>query len=103
MNNLRFENMMEGASNFRSWRTRILFVQEENDIQNHVRFEITEPKGEVEKVKYRKNEGKAKRILIDYVKDHLIPHISVHETAKKMFDALIHSPSRDQDGAQFEV
>lgn len=86
---LRLEDRLEGANNFRSWRTRILFVLEENDIQNHVRIEITEPEEEEEIFKYRKNEGKAKRILIDFVKDHLIPHIYEQETAKKMFDALV--------------
>ena len=76
VNSLRLEDKLEGANNFRSWRTRILFVLEENEIQNHVKTEITEPEGEEKKTKYRKNEGKAKRILIDLVKDHLIPHIS---------------------------
>ena len=51
--------------------------------------EIVEPEGEEEKSKYQKNEGKAKRILIDSVKDHLIPHISELDTTKKMFDALV--------------
>ena len=89
VNNLRLEDRLEGANNFRSWRTRILFVLEENDIQNHVRIEFIEPEEGEERIKYRKNEGKAKRILIDSVKDHLIPHIYEQETAKKMFDALV--------------
>jgi len=33
---LRAEDMMEGATNFRSWKTRIL-VLEENEIQDHGR------------------------------------------------------------------
>jgi len=56
-----------------------LFVLEENDIQNHVRLEIAIPEEEDERVKYRKNEGKAKRIIIDSMKDHLISHISEQE------------------------
>jgi len=71
MISLRLEDRLEGANNFRSWKTKILFVLEENEIQNYVKNEITEPEGEEEKSKYRKNEGKAKRILIDSVKDHL--------------------------------
>ena len=39
--------------------------------------------------KYKKNERRDKRILIDSVKDHLIPHIARLETTKKMFDALV--------------
>ena len=86
---LRYEDRLEGANNFRSWRTRLLFVLEENDIQDHVKREIPVPDDDDEKVLYRKNEGKAKRIIIDSVKDHLIPHISEQETAKKMFDGLV--------------
>ena len=86
---LRYEDRLEGANNFRSWRTRLLLVLEENEIQDHVKMEILVPEGDDEKVLYRKNEGKAKRIIIDSVKDHLIPHISEQETAKKMFGALV--------------
>jgi hypothetical protein len=35
-----------------------------------------------------KNEMKAKLMIMDVVKDHLIPHISEKKTAKEMFDAL---------------
>jgi len=65
-----------------------LFVLEENDIQNHVRLELPLSEEEDERFKYRKNEGKAKSIIIDFVKDNLIPHIYEQETAKKMFEAL---------------
>jgi hypothetical protein len=86
---LRYEDRLEGANNFRSWRTRLLVVLEENNIQDHVNKEIPEPEGDDEKVAFRMNEGKAKRIIIDSVKDHLIPHISGQESAKKMFDGLV--------------
>jgi hypothetical protein len=33
----------------------------------------------------KKNEVKAKRIILDVIKDHMIPHIS----DKKMFDAML--------------
>ena len=52
VNNLRLEERLEGANSFRYWKTEILFVLEENEIQNHVKNEITEPKGEEEKTKY---------------------------------------------------
>ena len=86
---LRYEDRLEGARNFRSWRTRLLVVLEENNIEDHVNKEIPEPEGDDEKIAFRMNEGKAKRIIIDSVKDHLIPHISEQDSAKKMFDALV--------------
>jgi enterochelin esterase-like enzyme len=38
---------------------------------------------------HRKREVKAKRVLLDSVKDHLIPHISKKKTTKDMYDALV--------------
>jgi hypothetical protein len=38
---------------------------------------------------HKKKEVKAKQMIMDVVKDHLIPHISKKKTAKEMFDALV--------------
>lgn len=38
--------------------------------------------------KFKKNEVKAKRILTDSIKDHLIPNVSELKTLKEMLDAL---------------
>lgn len=35
------------------------------------------------------NEDKAKRIILDSLKDHLIPHIAKKKTAKDMFEVLV--------------
>jgi hypothetical protein len=86
---LRVEDRLDGATNFRSWKTRILLVLEENELQNHVKEVIPEPEGAEEKAKYKKNEAKAKRILIDSIKDHLIPHVVELKTAKEVYDALV--------------
>jgi hypothetical protein len=37
---------------------------------------LPEPKAKEAKVKFRKNEVEAKRILTDSIKDHLIPNVS---------------------------
>ena len=38
---------------------------------------------------HKKKEIKVERVLLDSVKDHLIPHLSEKKTAKEMFDALV--------------
>ena len=38
---------------------------------------------------HKKREVKAMPMLLDSVKDHLIPHISEKKTAKDMYDALV--------------
>jgi hypothetical protein len=40
-------------------------------------------------VAHNKREVKAKQMIMDAKKDHLIPHISEKKTAKEMFDALV--------------
>jgi hypothetical protein len=38
---------------------------------------------------HKKKEVKVKQMIMDTIKDHLIPHISEKKTAKEMFDALV--------------
>ena len=40
------------------------------------------------KEKYKKDMIRAKRIITDSIKDHLIPQVSYKDTPKEMFDAL---------------
>ena len=40
------------------------------------------------KVLHKKNLVKAKKIITDSIKDHLIPHVSSLKTLKDMFDSL---------------
>jgi hypothetical protein len=83
------KDMMDDATNCRSWKTRILFILDENVVQNYVKQNVSEPTSDEEKAKHKNNEEKDKRILIDSVKDHLIPHIVELKTSKEMFDTLV--------------
>jgi hypothetical protein len=40
-------------------------------------------------VAHNKREVKAKHMIMDTIKDHLIPHITKNKTAKQMFDAPV--------------
>ena len=40
-------------------------------------------------VAYKKDDAKARRIILDGVKDSIIPHISELDTMKKMWDAIL--------------
>jgi hypothetical protein len=42
----------------------------------------------LDKEKYKKNLVNEKRIIVDSIKDHLIPNVSSLKTPKQMFDAL---------------
>jgi hypothetical protein len=85
---MRVEDRLDGADNFRSWKHRVLLILEENELLDHVKQVLPEPEDEEAKAKFRKNEVKAKRILTDSIKDHLIPNVSELKSPKEMFDAL---------------
>ncbi|XP_059067626.1 uncharacterized protein LOC131858409 [Cryptomeria japonica] len=88
VNGLKVEDKLDGAANYTSWKFRILIVLEENDLLNYVKSVVDEPSDDTEKAQWRKNNLMAKKILIDSVKDHLIPIISKLNSTKDMFKCL---------------
>jgi hypothetical protein len=63
-------------------------ILDENDLLEHVTVGVLEPDEEEKKTKHKKNEKKAKRVVSDSVKDHLIPHISELQIGRQMYEAL---------------
>ena len=49
---------------------------------------MSEPADATKKAKHQKDTIRAKRIIADSIKDHLIPYVSSKKTPKEMFDAL---------------
>jgi hypothetical protein len=72
---LRVEDRLDGATNFHAWKARILLLLEEYDLRDYVEMVISDPNDPHELAAHRKREVKTKRVLLDSVKDHLIPHI----------------------------
>ena len=79
---------LEGVENFRAWKYRIGLILEENDLAKFIKENVPEPEENGAKEKYKKDMIKAKRIIVDSIKDHLIPQVSSKNTPKEMFDAL---------------
>jgi hypothetical protein len=79
---------LEGVENFCSWKYRIGLILEENDLAKFIKENVPEPEENATKEKYKKDMIKAKRIIADSIKDHLIPQVSSKNTPKDMFDAL---------------
>ena len=48
---------------------------EDNEIEYHLANDSIQSQAEAEKVKYKKDERKGKKILMDPIKYHLIPQI----------------------------
>ena len=79
---------LEGAKKFWAWKDRVLLILEEHDLENYVKGEVTELKGDEDKAKHKKNMVKDKNIIVDSIKDHLILRVSSLKTPMEMFDAL---------------
>jgi hypothetical protein len=85
---MKSKNKLEGASNFRAWKTRIDLILAKNKVLDIVKGKIVEPQSEAAMDKFKDNDINAMSIIVDSVKDHLIPYISNLDSSKKMYDAL---------------
>ena len=68
----KLDENLEGAYNFIAWKYRGMLILEEHDLEGYIKEEVKEPKGDEEKGNHKKDIIKAKRIIVDSIKDHLI-------------------------------
>ena len=76
---LRFEDRLEGAGNFNPWKQRISLLFKEVELWDIVESPVTVPDKTADAVAYadyQKRNIKAQRILMDAIKDHVMPHVS---------------------------
>jgi hypothetical protein len=79
---------LEGVENFSPWKYRIGLILEENDPARFIKEDVPEPIDVAAKAKHQKDTIRAKIIIADSIKDHLIPQVSSKKTPKEIFDAL---------------
>ena len=89
---LRFKDMLDGSTNFSPWKERIVLLLEEVelwDIVNNTQLNpITVLTDATLLDDFQKNNVKAKRIILDAIKDHVIPHIAGKSNAFEMWTSL---------------
>jgi hypothetical protein len=98
MNSMKSENKLDGASNFRAWKTRIDLILARNKVLDIVKGKIMklefkegeekEPQNVAAMEKFKDVDINAMSIIVDSIKDHLIPYIYHLDSSKKMYDAL---------------
>jgi len=79
---------LDGASNFVVWKARIFSIIDRNRLKGFVSRVIAIPVDPVANERYEEAMAKAKCIILDGDKDHVVPHIAKKETAKEMWDTL---------------
>jgi hypothetical protein len=97
-NSMKSENKLDGASKFRTWKTRIDLILAKNKVLDIVKRKIMKPElkeGEEKEPqniaaikKFKDVDVNAMSIIVDSIKYHLIPYISHLDSSKKMYDAI---------------
>jgi hypothetical protein len=79
---------LEGVERFCGWKYRIALILEENDLAIFIKEDVPEPIDVATKEKDQKDIVRAKRIITDSIKYHLIPQVASNKNPKEMFDFL---------------
>jgi hypothetical protein len=66
----------------RSWNYRISLIIEDNDLEIFIIEDVQEPINAPSKAKHQKDIVRAKRIIVDSIKYHLIPQVASNKTSK---------------------
>ena len=80
---MKLDDKLEGMEKFCAWKYRIGLILEENELARFVKEEVPEPDDAAGKTKHQKDTVRAKRIIADSIKDHLIPYVSPKRFQKK--------------------
>jgi hypothetical protein len=86
---LRVEHILDGASNFLSWKARLTLAFKEYYLWELVEKIVSPPTDPTTLESHSKKEIKARRVILDSMKDCLIPHLPEKKMTKEMFDALV--------------
>jgi hypothetical protein len=79
---------LEGASNFIPWKAWVTLILMENGLWDFTNTTVTPPADPKDLAAHEQKDVKAKRIILDAMKDHLISHLSAKTSARDMFVAL---------------
>jgi hypothetical protein len=89
---LRVEDRLDGATNFGAWKERMIFLLQENElwdiVENTTTHHVAVPIDATLLATYTKKSIKAKRFILDSIKDHLIHHLTGKTHAYEMWESL---------------
>ena len=85
---LRVEDRLDGQRNFGAWKERIISVLDEADVWDIVENTMTVPTDATQLAAYNRKCAKVKRLILDDVKDHVIPHVRGKDHAFDVWEDL---------------
>ena len=84
----RIEDKLDGGGNWTPWRARIVLLHEECELWEIVEQTVSVPTDPILLVEFKKKNVRAKRIILDSVKDHIIPRVVGKDYAFEMWESL---------------
>ena len=78
---LRDQDRLEGASNYVIWKARISCLLDEHDLKTYIDSVVVVPADANPLKAYKKEMAKAKTLILDWVRDHVVSHIAGKDTA----------------------
>ena len=81
---LRVEDRLQGAQNFPTWKERITRILDASDAEEHIDSTKVAPTDPTDLAAWKKIDSRAMLIIIDGVKDHIVPHLSGKKTVEEM-------------------
>ena len=81
----RLDDKLGEADKFQAWNYKMSLVLEGNKLDTYISRKVPVPEGDEAKALHKKNLVKAKKIIVDSIKDHLILQVSSIKTPKEMF------------------
>jgi hypothetical protein len=83
-----FEDRSDEVSNYSPWKERIMLVLMENDIWEFSNSIVAPPVDPKYLAAHKLKDVKHIKIILNGVKDHLIPHLSRKTTSRDVWEAL---------------
>ena len=80
---------MDGMSNYFQWKFRMTAVLKENRVWIIVSTVVTPPDTDpVALDMHEVKEAKSQRLIVDGIRDHLVPHVAKNDTAYEMWTTM---------------
>eukprot|EP00253_Pinus_taeda_P035315 PITA_35315 len=97
-NGLKLEYALDGSSNYIAWKDRMEAVLEDNGLKNFIDQEVPKPTDKTELVEWGKCVARARIILLEGVRDHIVSSLHGKESPFAMWKTLkdLYQNSSDQ-------
>lgn len=82
---LRLEYALNGSSNYIAWKDCMEAVLEDNGIKDFIDQDVPKPTNATQVADCKKNMARARRIILEGVRDHIVLSLHVKETSFAMW------------------